>query len=201
MVEQSRQALRLVRTEDPASEPVTLEEAKSHLRVDASDDDTLIEGLITAARQYYEDVTRRALITQTWRLSLDRWPGGSEILLPRAPLQSVTSVVYTDSDGTATTWSSDEYAVDADSEPGRVVLGYGYSWPSATLRTSLPIQITYEAGYGDADDVPEKIKQAIKLLVGHWYENREGVMVAQGVSIQGLPLAIDSLVWANRVWM
>jgi len=187
----------LKQTVAPAAEPVTLTEAKSHLRVDISDDDTLIEGLITAARDMIEKMARRALITQTWRYSLDGWPGGDEIRLPRPPLQSVASIVYKESDGTSNSWDTAAYIVDSDSEPGRVVLAYGESWPSVTLYPAAPIQITFVAGYGDADDVPETWKQAIKLLVAHWYENREAIQMEK---MGEIPFAVESLVGLDRNW-
>lgn len=186
----------LKRTSAPATEPVTLTEAKAHCRVDISDDDTLIGTLIQAAREYVEDVVRRSLITQTWRYSLDCWPKCNEIALPQPPLISVTSVVYYDSDGDSNTFATSEYDVDADSEPGRIVLKYGKIWPSEALRPAAPIQITYQAGYGAAASVPQKYKQAMLLLIGHWYENRETVIVG---TISGpIALAVDSLIWLDR---
>lgn len=189
----------LTRTSDPAVEPVTLTEAKSHLRVDIDDDDTLITSLITTAREYVELAARRALITQTWRYSLDEWPDSHQIEIPRPPLQSVSSIVYIESDGTSNTWTTDEYDVDTDREPGRVVLAYGESWPSETLRPMSPIQITFVAGYGSsASDVPEIYRQAVLLLVGHWYENREATAV--GPIARTIPLAVKSLLGIDRTW-
>jgi uncharacterized phiE125 gp8 family phage protein len=191
--------MRLKLATAPASEPVTLAEAKAHLRVDISDDDTLIDGLIASARRYFEEAARRALITQTWRLSLDGWPSGDEIELPRPPLQSVTSVIYKDQDGNATTWAAANYIVDTDSEPGRIVLAYGQSWPTGVLYPANPIQITYKAGYGDAgSSVPTQMKQAILLLIGHYYENREDTIA--GTTIKAIPLGVHSLIWLNRAY-
>lgn len=191
----------LKRTSAPAVEPVSLAEAKEHLRVDISDDDDLIEGYITAAREYMEGATRRAFITQTWRLSLDAWPQSDEIQIPKPPLQSICSIVYYDADGISTTWDAANYIVDTDSEPGRVALAYGQFWPGVTLRPINAIQITYTAGYGDAaSDVPQWVKQAIKLLIGHWYENRETVIVGAGIVSRQIELAIESLIWMDRVF-
>lgn len=184
----------------PAKEVLTTAEAKGHLRVDVSDDDAYIDGLVSATRIYFEDVVNRALITQTWRLNLEAWPDDDEILIPRAPLQSVTSVVYKDQDGNATTWASSNYIVDSDSEPGRVVLAYGGMWPSVTLYPVNPIMITFVAGYGDdASDVPAQMKQCLKLLIGHWYENREPVVI--GHQPNNIPFTIESLIWLNRVFI
>lgn len=162
----------------PTVEPVTTAEAKTNMRVTSSDDDTFIGTLITAARRYAEQHCRRAFVNQTWDLYLDDWPGDDYIVIPRPPLVSVTHVKYTDSGNTVNTWAAANYIVDSYREPGRVVLGYGISWPTATLRPTSAINVQYVAGYGAAAaNVPQEIKQAILLLVAHWYENREAVLV------------------------
>jgi len=183
----------------PAVEPVTLTEAKAHLRVDVTDDDTLISSLITSARQYIERAIRRALITQTWRASIDEFPATGEIILPKPPLQSVTSIQYTDINDSTSTVSSSTYTVDTDSEPGRIVLKYGQTWPSSSLAVTNPIQITFVAGYGLAADVPAHFKQVILLLVGHWYENREAIAVT-GAIPKEMPLAVKSLIDIDRMF-
>lgn len=180
----------------PASEPLTLVEAKLHLRVDVADDDTLIAALITAARQYCEGVLWRALMPQTWELYLDEWPC-EEIELPKPPLQSVTSVKYTNSIGATTTMDAGDYTVDTASEPGRVVLNYGELWPTVTLATANPIAIRYVCGYADAAHVPETVKAAMKLLIGHLYENREAVVA--GLIVTSVPLAVESLLGLDLV--
>lgn len=186
----------LKRTVEPASEPVSLDEAKLHLRMDGDDEDDFIAGLLAAAREYFEETTRRSLISQTWRLSLGEWP--DEIELPKPPLQSVTSITYKDDSGAQTTLNSSVYLVDTDSEPGRIVLASGQSWPSGTLYPVNPIQVTYVAGYGDEGAaVPERMKQAIKLLLGHWYENREDTITA---TIKNIPMGVESLIFLNRAY-
>ncbi len=157
----------------PASEPVTLAEAKLHVRQDLDADDTLITGLITAAREEVERISWHGLLTQTWELVLDRWPACDAIELPHPPLQSVTSVKYTDSNGVETTWSAANYVVDTDSVPGRIVLGFNVAWPLFVLQPTGGIRIRYVAGWTSAANVPQALKQAMLLLVGHWYENRE----------------------------
>ena len=182
----------------PAVEPVSLTEAKSHLRVDITDDDALITALITAARQMAEEISRRALITQTWKYILDAWPKGDELTLPLPPLQSVASITYKDKDGNSATFSSGSYIVDADCEPGRVVLAYGATWPSTTLYPAGAITVQFTAGYGDsASDVPQAIRQAMLLMIGHWYENREQVTV--GAVAREIPLGVEALLWPYRV--
>lgn len=187
-------ALKLVTP--PAAEPITLTEAKAHLRVDIPDDDTLINSLIVSARQYAEMVTRRALITQTWRLLLDEFPTENTIYIPLPPLSAVSSVTYYDLNNTQQTMPSADYIVDTDSQPGRIVLADGKNWPAIYNRPNA-VSIQFDAGYGTAANVPQPIKQAMLLMIGHWYENREAV-AAGGLS--PLPFAVDALLAPYRVW-
>lgn len=181
----------------PTEEPVTLEEAKLHLRVDLPEDDELIEGLIAAARQWVEHYARRALVTQTWELRGDCWPG-AEIYLPWPPLASVTSVKGTDEDGNETTVSASNYVVDTGSEPGRVALKSTGNWPATDVRPG-GFAVRYVAGYGAAAAVPRVFKQSILLLVGHLYENREEVTAVSGVVPAVVPLGAKMLLWPFRV--
>lgn len=180
----------------PAVEPVTVTEAKAHLRVDFADDDTYIETLITAARMWVEEFTRRALVTQTWELVGDGWPAGDRIALPLGRLQSVTSITGTDEDGTATVVSSSSYVVDANGEPGRVVLKSSSAWPSTTVKPG-GFAVRFVAGYGLAAAVPGPVKAAILLLVGHLYENREDVVV--GLMATQVPMGARALLWPYRI--
>ena len=185
------------RTSEPTTEIVSVFEAREHLRADSGDDDAMISSFLTAAREHIEEASRRAFITQTWKLYLDRWPAVDYITLPRPPLQSVTSIKYTDKDNVQVTWSSSNYLVDTASEPGRIVLAYGASWPTTvTLRPMNPIEITYVAGYGGGDDVPQRWKQAVLLLAGHWFENREATVVGQ--TVRSIPFAVESLINLDR---
>lgn len=165
--------LTLVQPAAPTEEPVSLAEAKAHLRVTSTDEDTLIGALIVAARQWCESWTGRQFVTATWRLSLDRFPCWM-VELPKPTLQSVSAIVYDAADGVATTLSGSTYRVDADSEPARITPAYGLIWPVTRWQTSA-VRITYVAGYGAAAAVPLAIRQAMLLLVGHWYANREAV--------------------------
>lgn len=183
---------------EPTQEPVSILEAIDHLRVSSDEENALIGRIVTAARRTAEMISRRALVTRTLDALLDTWPRGSAIELAYPPLQSITSVTYIDSDGGSNVMSSADYFADAHSEPGRLVLAYNASWPSATLRPAAAITIRYVAGYGDPDDVPDHYKQAIMLLVGHFYENREAVIAGQGITISQLPLAVDALLMIDR---
>jgi len=162
-------------------------------------EDDLLNALITTARQYVEDFQNRALNTQTWELWLDAFPGKDYIEIPLPPLQSAT-IKYYDTDDTEAPFSADDYFVDTKSEPGRVVLNYGESWPSTTLRPANGVCVTFVAGYGaTASTVPKKVKQAMLLLIGHLYENREAVLTT-GMNAVVVPMAVESLLWQNRVF-
>lgn len=199
----------LVRVTPPAVEPVSLVDAKAHLRVDTFDDDTLIGLLISAAREWAEQETQRALITQQWRVSFDafpvsnaiqpppsqwdRWPlvgllplgmtPNDVIPLPKPPLLSVESVTYIGTDGTPQTLDPSAYVVDSDAVVGRLVRAYNTSWPNARAQRNA-ITVNYTAGYGPAStDVPAAIRQAMLLAIGDLYENREAqsAMTAGGL--------------------
>jgi uncharacterized phiE125 gp8 family phage protein len=180
---------RLTRTVAPAIEPVSVPEARAHCSYDDTDQDDLIASLITTAREMVETDTQRALITQTWTLKLDGFP--CDYIEGRlCPLGSVTGIAYTDSAGDAQTLATSVYLV-SNSEPWRITLKYGQSWPT-TLAQADVVTVTFTAGYGGAADVPERAKQAIKLLVGHWFQNREAVIV--GTITKDIELAYDSLI-------
>lgn len=171
----------------PAIEPVTLAEAKAHLKVDTTDDDALLTALIAAARARAEWHTGRAFITQSWKLWLDIWPGAigcddlpprlsasppSAVEIPLPPLQSVSSITSYALDDSATVMNSALYQVDIASAPARVALKIGVA-PPVNLRAMNAIAIAFNAGYGDAEsDVPDAIKRAILMIVADLYANR-----------------------------
>ena len=181
----------------PTVEPLTTAEAKTHLRVTASDDDTYISNLILSARKLTEEITNRALINQTWDYFIDYFPKNDFISFPKANISSVTYVKYTDKDLSEATLAASEYFVDTDSLPGRLVLNYGKTWPSFTPKPVNAVRIRFVAGYGAAATaVPEGIKQAMLLMILHWYENREAVSEAK---LDYTPFAIEHLLWPERV--
>jgi uncharacterized phiE125 gp8 family phage protein len=190
----------------PTVEPVTLEEAKLHLRVDdpstsSGADDNVIRDLITAARLDIETLSMHALITQTWDLYLDAFPG-SEIQLPMPPVQSVTGVYYTpDSTGVEATVTSTYYRTDIISYPPRVVLKSDYSWPGDALIEVNGVKVRFVAGFGDdPSDVDQRLRQAVLLLVGHYYENREAIYTGR-TKPELLPMGVSGLVWEYRAKM
>jgi len=154
--------------------PISLSEAKSHLRVDATADDDLIIALIIAATEAATITTGRQLLRASRTLILDdfRTNDGNAIRIPYPPLVSITSIVYVDTNGDNQTWSADEYDVDIDSEPGRVTTAYNYSWPVCRDQINA-VTFTYLCGYANAASVPELIKAGIKMFVAELYENRE----------------------------
>jgi uncharacterized phiE125 gp8 family phage protein len=174
-------------TKQPAAEPVTLAEAKLQLKIDDTADDTRIAGLIKTARIICEGFSNRAYITQTIALSLDEFP--DRIILPMPPLQIINSIKYIDSGGVERTLDISVYDKDIVSEPGRVFLKYNQSWPA--VRGDINgITIDYDAGYGDADDVPEHFKDAIKLQMEYLYEHCE---------TKELTDAAQGLLWPDRI--
>ena len=175
----------------PAIEPVSLVEAKAHLKVEVSDDDSLIDGLITTARQHIERQTGKALIDQTWAIYLDDW-GGNEIVLPVEPVSAVNAMRTYSEDDSASLIGPEHYYSDTVSSPARIVLRGSRVWQRPG-RIANGIEIELVAGYGPAgDDVPAGLRQAILLLVAHWYENREGA--SYGGAAHRLPLGIDRLI-------
>jgi len=153
----------------PDVEPINLEDVKNHLRITGNAENAYLTTLIASARQTVEGWLNRALITQTWILTMDSAP--SRIELPYAPLQSITSVKGYDWDNDSETQSSDEYLALINVEPGILLLKSGYAWPSHRGQASF--EVTYKVGYGDAaTDIPYNIKHGILLLITKLYERR-----------------------------
>lgn len=175
-----------------AQEPLSVEEAKEHLRVEVDAEDALIADYIAAARAWAEEYTGRALVTQTWQAHFAGWPADGVLELPKPPLQSVTWVKYTTDDGVTRTLGTSVYRVVTGREPGSVVLAPDQGWPSETLDAGLPVAVEFVCGYGAADAVPAGIRQALRWLVGHMTENREAVTMGT-TSPQRVPMSAQ---WA-----
>jgi uncharacterized phiE125 gp8 family phage protein len=171
----------LRRTVEPVKHAVDCGEAKKQCEI-ASDDeahDSHFHRLIAAATADVERHTRRALITQTWKLSLREFPFNGRIELPRPPLQSITSIQYVSTSGTLTTLASSEYQVSVEASPGYVEPAYSKSWPSVRSETADAIQITYVAGFGSGyASVPQQYQNAIYELVAFRFGNRGDVDTA-----------------------
>ena len=196
----------------PAGEPVSLAEAKLHLRVDFDDDDSLIQVLISAARQAAETLTNRQLVTARWRMVLDSFPGpslmgvpagqvfslpGHAVLLPKSPVQSVVEIRYLDMVGVSQVMPSAHYTVDKACEPARITPVFGQIWPVALPQIGA-VSVTFDAGYGSAADVPEGLKSWIKLRLGSLYAHREEVASMARGRIDPLPF-VDGLLDPYKV--
>jgi uncharacterized phiE125 gp8 family phage protein len=188
----------------PTSEPIDLATAKQQCRVDLGDDDALIEGYITAARQLVEEITGRQLITATWDLILDGF--SCCIDLPKPPLQSVVSVKYVDTAGVTQTVPTSNYkvigavgsAVNPAAPLAKIEQAYATYWPIARCESGN-VTVRFTAGYGDATKVPLPIVQAQLLLIAHWYRNRESVVISPA-SVSTLPQAVDALLGPYRTF-
>lgn len=182
-------------TTPPTAEPLSLAEARAHLRVDHFDEDGVLAGFILAARSHIETVCGLALCTTSYTLTLDDFPAGQGIALTRDPVQSVTAIRYVNDAGTLVTWSGAEWEADVNTAPARVRPRDGYRWPSVADRLAA-VQVEFVAGYGGPELVPQPIMQALRLLVGHFYEHREAVQ--SGGSVVELPFAVDALLAPYR---
>jgi len=165
----------------PAAEPVSMAEARDHLRVDIDVDDLLIYSMISAAREYAEIYCNRSFAKHTYRADLSGFQNNMQ--LPGKPIQSVTHIKYysSDSPSVLTTLSSSSYQLHR----GVVSLTYGSAWPAVYPRPDA-VQITYQCGYSDlaspedtVANTPNAVRQAILLMVGDLYENREGQISGQ----------------------
>lgn len=151
----------LTRTVAPAGEPVSLSEAKLHLRVDTATEDAPITDLIAVARTAAEEYLRRSLMTQTWKLAFDGY-APLEAELPRGPVQSVTGVTQFARDGTSQVVSAGAYSLNA----ARDVLAFD------TPLIAFRVEIVYVTGYGDASAVPKPLKQGMLAHIAALYEHR-----------------------------
>jgi hypothetical protein len=183
-------------TTEPTAEPLSLQEVKEYLRVDDATDERVVQPLIIAARQFAEEHMNRALMQQTITLSLDAVVDQDEplyegmrtapdlnyyknyLVLPKSPVQSVTSVKTYDDNDTATTMATTKYYVDTVREPARVVLRTGETFPTA-LRVANAIEVVYVAGYTSAYAVPEPIRLGMLQHIAYMYEHRGDMYEAQ----------------------
>jgi hypothetical protein len=212
----SKPTYRLTETTPPAAEPLSLAEVKTFLRIDHGNDDALITGLITAARQICEDATGRSLITRSYSLYLDYWPGttslgwwdgvqeGADIILkngalelPRPPLASVVKINVYDANNAAAEFAAANYFADTTGIPGRIVLKDGVL-PPIPGRVANGIEVQFTAGYGAAAiNVPTVLRQGMKQIITHLYEHRgdtpDEALLASGASLLFRPYRLMSL--------
>lgn len=198
----------------PSIEPIDIQEARDHLRVVSDDEDTLIEALIKVARELAEVQSGRCFISQTWRATYNEFPGfpvspslwSNSVAsradrvgfdLPRSPVISVSSVKYTDEAGVEQTMPSTDYTLISDEAAARVILAYGKSWPTARDEENA-VRIQFVAGYGsNKENVPSVFRHAIKLILGHYFENREPYIT--GTIVAEIPWAAKALLASKGV--
>lgn len=179
----------------PAAEPITLAEAKAHCRVDHSTDDSLIQGYITAAREWVEDYIDRSLVSQRLVMKLDSFP--HEIELPRPPMiasgtaTAVTVTYVTGEAGGTATLSTSSYRVDRDSTPGVIRTTYAGSWPSHLLDQNS-VTVTWWAGYGEPASVPQRVKNAMLMCVHELYEKRGNAVMPEAAM-----RLLDTVSWGS----
>lgn len=185
--------IRPVRITPPATTPVSLAEAKAHLRVMGAEEDSLIEGYIAGATSHldgYSGVLGRCLVDQVWRQDFNDW---RDLRLPFPDVKNV-SVVWRDGEGTPTTVAVNDYFTEMNDLGFHVRFVSGWSAPSLPMTGAAPVSVTFTAGYGAPADVNAGLRHAILLMVGHWYENREAV----GEKGQEMPLAFNALIQPHR---
>jgi uncharacterized phiE125 gp8 family phage protein len=192
----------------PTDFPVSVAMAKNYAKIDVGDDDELVEFFLGAATARVEAETSLSCLTQTWQLLLDRWPGQGrveywpepsprlgDILLPRWPVQSITSFVFTDQTGAPNTVATSVYGFDPASQPARVYLKYGQSWPSSPALAGGPAIVgTFVAGYGaTASTVDYRARLAILRIFKHYYDNRDDIVVDQRIRSVEVPKGAQDL--------
>lgn len=185
----------LVLRSGPLAEPVSVEEVKAHLRIDGGAEDALIASLILTSRLHIEAALGLALITQGWRLVLDAWPQNGIVAVPLSPVQSVSEIRVRDGAGAPVIADPEAYSLETTGRPQRIVeMGAGLPRPG---RRVAGIEIDLVAGYGAAAaDVPAPIRQALMLLIAHWYEHRDPFEI--GATQTTVPGAVSRLLQPYR---
>lgn len=183
----------------PEGEPIIADDVSAQVRVDTSSEAVLVKLMIQAVREKAESILRRALLTQTWELKLDDFPGRDKwkfsgwldtaIILPLPPLQKVNSIKYIDANGDEQILDPSEYKVVTEAEPAYIVPAIGRSWP-VTYEDTFTVTINFDCGYGNTpDDVPAAIRQWMLINVANLYENRE----TEGIAYRETPFDISTL--------
>jgi uncharacterized phiE125 gp8 family phage protein len=191
----------LTRAAQPVVEPVSLADAKTHLRVDTESDDDHILALISAAREWCENYTQRTFIHTQWTMTFDTFPW--EIELPRPPVavasgNTATTITYAMETGGTATLATSQYRVDRTAEPGVIRTVYAGTWPSHLLDRNS-ISVTWWGGYGeDGGKVPKVVRSAILMLVAYWYERRLAAdQIASNAVPFGVSSMLDSIKWGD----
>ncbi len=181
-------------TTPPSAEPLTLAEVKAHLRLDGSDEDALLASLISTAREYLERETGLCLISQIWRLYLDRWPGDGVIRISKSPVQAIETITVYDADGVSLEVPLEDHLLDGEGRPARLWLRH----PPEPGRSVNGIEIDFSAGFGEAGtDVPDTLKRAMSLHIGHMFTFR-GVVSPENQPA-GIPDGYERLIAPFRM--
>jgi uncharacterized phiE125 gp8 family phage protein len=186
----------------PTFEPVTLAEAKAHLREDLSDpaNDVLISACIAAAREHVEAQTGRRMIQQTLRCFASGWPIGA-FQLPVAPVSSIVHIRYYDTDDVAYTWPATEYSYNGSANPPVILRRYLKTYPSVTLRPLDPIEIQFVAGVPTPPEVNPRLRQAVLMLMATLYRHPETVTISNTTNVATLiPQHFNDFLASFRVW-
>lgn len=185
----------LVMTSSPLIEPVSLSEAKAFLRIDSNAEDLLVSTLILTSRLHIEAALGLALMTQAWTLTIDKWPSRDTVLLPLRPVSQIALLRLLNVGGQSTTLDPASYRLDATIGAAKIVSVSG-AWPAPLMKKG-GIEITFWAGFGDeTSDIPEPIRHALRLLIAHWYENREPLRV--GAPEAAIPAEVSALLTPYR---
>ena len=181
--------MRYTRTITATWEPVTIDDARDHCRVTVTTDDSYLEALVAVAREKIEYDTKRCIVESDFLGYLHKFPAG-DIIIQQSPVSAISKVEYLDG-GSYSEWATAKWGKDLVGQPARLCPVNGESWPDADTALNT-VKITFVAGYASAAAVPQRIKQAIKLLVGHWYANRQEVVTGTQVNI--VPVGYENIV-------
>ena len=192
--------MKTIKITTPTNAVITLNEIKDHLRIerDETEFDSDLQDITTAAIDMVESETNTTLLTTTFAAYWDRWPLlGQHLKLPGNPITAVNSITYVDVGGVPTVWDPADYQFSTTRTPAVIKPIAGTTYPATATDTLDVVCVEFVAGYGDtSDDVPELFKHMIKLLVGHWFRNREAVLV--GSISKRIELAFMSI--RNQIW-
>ena len=170
----------------PTTEPLTLSEVKSHLRIDGNYDDALLNSCITSARMFFESQCEISIASQEILLALDSFD--DIVYLPRGPVQSVEDISYSDTQNNTQTLA--DWIEDLVSNPARITPAFNQSWPS-TAEVVNAVQVSYTTGYSTAELVPKLLKSGMLFYVAHLYENRSAVTDGD---LKEVPMAVESII-------
>ncbi len=180
-------------TNPPSAEPMTLAEIKTHLRLDSPEEDVLLTSLITTAREHLERETGLCLITQSWRLYLDRWPKDGIVRIEKSPVRVIDAVTVYEADGAAVEVSLEDHLLDGEARPARLWLKN----PPAPGQSINGIEIDFSAGFGEAGaDVPDTLKRAMSIHIGHMFVFRGVISPDQQPA--GIPDGYERLIAPYR---